>query len=277
MKNIIKKVILFILILLSFIVVASIFLGLKQNQNEEYKSEIIDNNNVKVLQIDNSKIINLSERSGDNSLSTTKVKNISDFNLSQIEIHYNEMDKNEKVISNSKIFINISLIPQEVMQIKFTPKDYTDSIEITGYTYIAKDCNVVVDLKNNSSEIYENKRYLENSKIYDVIAIKKIGKSELKESDLNYSIKIKNISDKNLGNIVLKVAEIDKNEEIVRIDHITYNSILEKNQSDNVISCLHHTENDIKILGYTYDDIENKNNVDVDLIINKATITDDEE
>lgn len=272
MKNIIKKSILLILILIILIIGINIFMSVKETKYSEYESGAINSANAKALQIDNSRITNLSERSGNDITSITKVKNISDLNLSQIVIYYDELDKNDKVISDSKIDIDITLSPNEVMQVQFIPKDYTYSIQITGYTYIAEDCNVIVDLKDNETKIFQNKKYLENSKNYDVISISKENENKSEKGDLNFNIEIENISDKNLGNIVLKVAEIDQNKEIVRVDHIIYNSILKPEQKDQIISSLYDRDYDIKILGYTYDDMEKKSNVDVDLITNKVNI-----
>lgn len=274
MNNIIKKSILLILIFIVLIIGINIFMSTKETKYSEYESGTINGNNAKTLQIDSNRITNLSTRSGSDTTSMTSIKNTSNLNLSQIVIYYDELDKNDKVISESKINIDITLSPKEVMQVQFTPKDYTYSIEITGYTYIAEDCNVVVDLKDNETKIFENKKYLESSKNYDVISISKVNKSKSQKDDLNFSIEIKNISDKNLGNIVLKVAEIDKNREIVRVDHIIYNSILKPEQKDEIISSLYDSDYDVKILGYTYDDMENKSNVDIDLITNKVNIID---
>lgn len=274
MNNIIKKSILLILIFIVLIIGINIFMSTKETKYSEYESGTINGNNAKTLQIDSNRITNLSTRSGNDTTSMTSIKNTSNLNLSQIVIYYDELDKNDKVISESKINIDITLSPKEVMQVQFTPKDYTYSIEITGYTYIAEDCNVVVNLKDNETKIFENKKYLESSKNYDVISISKVNKSKSKKDDLNFSIEIKNISDKNLGNIVLKVAEIDKNREIVRVDHIIYNSILKPEQKDEIISSLYDSDYDVKILGYTYDDMENKSNVDIDLITNKVNIID---
>ena len=75
-----------------------------------------------------------------------------------------------------------------------------------------------------------------------------------------------------MGNIILRVAEIDQNKEIVKIDHIIYNSILKPEQKDEIVSSLYDSNYDIKIIGYTYDDMENKSNVDIDLITNKVNI-----
>lgn len=274
MNNIMKKSILLILIFIVLIIGINIFMSTKETKYSEYESETINSNNAKTLQIDSNRMTNLSKRSGSDTTSMTSIKNTSNLNLSQIVIYYDELDKKDRVISESKINIDTTLSPKEVMQVQFTPKDYTYSIEITGYTYIAEDCTVVVDLKDNETKIFENKKYLESSKNYDVISISKANKNKSQKEDLNFSIEIKNISDKNLGNIVLKVAEINKNREIVRVDHIIYNSILKPEQKDEIISSLYDSDYDIKILGYTYDDMENKSNVDIDLITNKVNIID---
>lgn len=270
MNNIMKKSILLILILIVLVTSINIFMGVKETKYSEYESGSINSSNAKTLQIDNNRITNLSKRSGNDTTAMTKIKNISNSNLSQIVIYYDELDKSDKVISDSKINIDITLSPNEVIQVQFIPKDYTNSIEITGYTYLAEDCNVVVNLKDNDTKVYENKKYLENSKNYDVISINK----NPKKDDLTFEIEIENISDKNLGNIVLKVAEINSNKEIVRIDHIIYNSILKPEQKDIIKSSLCNSNYDIKILGYTYDDMINKSNVDIDLITNKVNIID---
>lgn len=271
MNNIMKKSVLLILILIVLMIGINIITSVKETKYREYETGTINGSNAKTLQIDNNKITNLSDRTGNDVTAMTKIKNISKLNLSQIVLFYDELDKNDNIISQSKTDIDITLSPNDVMQVQFTPKDYTDSIEITGYTYIAEDCSVVVNLKDNETKTYENNKYLENSKNYDVMSISK-GKTKPKKDDLNFTIEIKNVSNKNLGNIVLKVAEIDKNKEIVKIDHIIYNSILKPEQQDKIVSSLYDSNYDIKILGYTYDDMENKSNVDIDLITNKVNI-----
>lgn len=272
MNNIVKKIILLILILTILIIGINIFMSIHEGKYNEYESDIINSSNAKTLQIDNNKITNLSKRSGKDTSAMTKIKNMSSLNISQIEIFYDELDKNDKVISNSKLYLDITLSPKDVMKIEFTPKDYTYSIEITGYAYIVEDCQVFVDLKDNDVKIIENEKYLQNSKTYDAISINKVQRDKLQQDDLNFTIEIENISDKNLGNIILKVAEIDQNKEIVKIDHIIYNSILKPEQKDEIVSSLYDSNYDIKIIGYTYDDMENKSNVDIDLITNKVNI-----
>ena len=272
MNNMIKKLILLILIFIIVLIGINIYTSLINTHSKEYESDIISKSNAKTLEIYNHRITNLSERSGNDVTAIVKMKNTSNLNIGQIVVYYDELDRNNKVVSDSKMDMDITLSPKEVMQVQFTPKDYTDTIEITGYTYIVEDCYVQVSLKDNEVKILENKEYLENSKNYEVMSINRIAKNEL-----IFVAEIKNISQKNLGNIVLKVAEINKNKEIVKIDHIIYNSILKPEEEGEIVTSLYNSNYDVKILGYTYDDMENKSNIDIDLITHKVNIIDNKQ
>lgn len=274
MKNLIKRTILLILILVILVIGIVILFSFNKSNNKNHESKIINTTNSQTLQIENTKITNLTERSGNDTTAITNIKNISDLNLSQIIIYYDELDKNENTVSDSKIIADVTLVPNDVMEIQFEPKDYTNTIVITGYSYIVEDCLVEIDLKENNTSILENNKYLENSKNYEVISIKKINKTDFVESDSSYGIEIENISQRNLGNIILKVAEVDEDDKIIRIDHITYNSILKPSQNDVIISSISDHRHNVKILGYTYDDIEKKSNVDIDLITHRVNIID---
>ena len=225
MNNLIKRVVLLILILMVLVMGINIFMSFKDINDKEYESDIINKSNAKTLEIYDSKITNLIGRRNSDNTAVIKIKNASNFNISNIILYYDELDKNNKVISDAKTNIDMTLSADEVVQVQFTPKGFTDTIEITGYNYIVEDSSVNVDLKNNEIEIYENDKYLENSKNYEVMSINKINNKKHDKEDLTFVMKIKNTSQKNLGNIVLKIAEIDKNKEVVKIDHIIYNSI----------------------------------------------------
>ena len=267
MNNLIKRVVLLILILMVLVMGINIFMSFKDINGNEYESDIINKSNAKTLEIYDSKITNLIGRRNSDNTAVIKIKNASNFNISNIILYYDELDKNNKVISDAKTNIDMTLSADEVVQVQFTPKGFTDTIEITGYNYIVEDSSVNVDLKNNEIEIYENNKYLENSKNYEVMSINKINNKKHDKEDLTFVMKIKNTSQKNLGNIVLKIAEIDKNKEVVKIDHIIYNSILKPNDEAEIATSLYNSNYDVKILGYTYDDMENKSNIDIDLII----------
>lgn len=277
MNNMIKKLILLILIFIIVLIGINIYTSLINTHIKEYESDIISKSNAKTLEIYNHRITNLSERSGNDVTAIVKMKNTSNLNIGQIVVYYDELDRNNKVVSDSKMDMDITLSPKEVMQVQFTPKDYTDTIEITGYTYIVEDCYVQVSLKDNEVKILENKEYLENSKNYEVMSINKISKNRIAKNELIFVAEIKNISQKNLGNIVLKVAEINKNKEIVKIDHIIYNSILKPEEEGEIVTSLYNSNYDVKILGYTYDDMENKSNIDIDLITHKVNIIDNKQ
>ena len=277
MNNMIKKLILLILIFIIVLIGINIYTSLINTHSKEYESDIISKSNAKTLEIYNHRITNLSERSGNDVTAIVKMKNTSNLNIGQIVVYYDELDRNNKVVSDSKMDMDITLSPKEVMQVQFTPKDYTDTIEITGYTYILEDCYVQVSLKDNEVKILENKEYLENSKNYEVMSINKISKNRIAKNELIFVAEIKNISQKNLGNIVLKVAEINKNKEIVKIDHIIYNSILKPEEEGEIVTSLYNSNYDVKILGYTYDDMENKSNIDIDLITHKVNIIDNKQ
>ena len=277
MNNLIKRVVLLILILMVLVMGINIFMSFKDINGNEYESDIINKSNAKTLEIYDSKITNLIGRRNSDNTSVIKIKNASNFNISNIILYYDELDKNNKVISDAKTNIDMTLSADEVVQVQFTPKGFTDTIEITGYNYIVEDSSVNVDLKNNEIEIYENDKYLENSKNYEVMSISKINNKKHDKEDLTFVMKIKNTSQKNLGNIVLKIAEIDKNKEVVKIDHIIYNSILKPNDEAEIATSLYNSNYDVKILGYTYDDMENKSNIDIDLITHKVNIIDNKQ
>ncbi len=277
MNNLIKRVVLLILILMVLIMGINIFMSFKDINDKEYESDIINKSNAKTLEIYDNKITNLIGRRNSDNTAVIKIKNASNFNISNIILYYDELDKNNKVISDAKTNIDMTLSADEVVQVQFTPKGFTDTIEITGYNYIVEDCSVNVDLKNNEIEIYENDKYLENSKNYEVMSINKINNKKYDKEDLTFVMKIKNTSQKNLGNIVLKIAEIDKNKEVVKIDHIIYNSILKPNDEAEIATSLYNSNYDVKILGYTYDDMENKSNIDIDLITHKVNIIDNKQ
>lgn len=277
MNNLIKRVVLLILILMVLVMGINIFMSFKDINGNEYESDIINKSNAKTLEIYDSKITNLIGRRNSDNTAVIKIKNASNFNISNIILYYDELDKNNKFISDAKTNIDMTLSADEVVQVQFTPKGFTDTIEITGYNYIVEDSSVNVDLKNNEIEIYENDKYLENSKNYEVMSINKINNKKHDKEDLTFVMKIKNTSQKNLGNIVLKIAEIDKNKEVVKIDHIIYNSILKPNDEAEIATSLYNSNYDVKILGYTYDDMENKSNIDIDLITHKVNIIDNKQ
>ena len=88
----------------------------------------------------------------------------------------------------------------------------------------------------------------------------------------NYKLEIKNKSDKNIGNIILKTAEKNQDGEYVSVTDISANTTLEAKGNIKMILSSSDENNELEIVGYTYDDIGSKINIDVDLKANSADV-----
>lgn len=274
MKNMIKKIVLIILALVVLALGIYTITSLQNNKSKEYESDVVNKENAFALEFDNIIITNIHESFTNGLTSSAVLKNTSDLNLSQINVYYNELDKNENIVSQSKVLLDMTLKPGDVSLVEFVPKDYTYTIAITGYTYITEDSEVQINLQNNEVKIKENTKYLENSKNYEVLSINKLNDIENVYNSSTYGVEIENISEKNLGNIVLRIGEVNNENQFVTIDHITFNSLLEPGQREEIISSISKPEYEVKILGYTYDDIQSKSNIDIDLVTHKVNIID---
>ena len=98
MNNLIKRVVLLILILMVLVMGINIFMSFKDINGNEYESDIINKSNAKTLEIYDSKITNLIGRRNSDNTAVIKIKNASNFNISNIILYYDELDKNNKVI-----------------------------------------------------------------------------------------------------------------------------------------------------------------------------------
>ena len=92
------------------------------------------------------------------------------------------------------------------------------------------------------------------------------------EDKTNYKLEIKNKSDKNIGNIILKTAEKNQYGEYVSVTDISANTTLEAKGNIKMILSSSNENNKLEIVGYTYDDIGSKINIDVDLKANSADV-----
>ena len=94
MNNLIKRVVLLILILMVLVMGINIFMSFKDINGNEYESDIINKSNAKTLEIYDSKITNLIGRRNSDNTAVIKIKNASNFNISNIILYYDELDKN---------------------------------------------------------------------------------------------------------------------------------------------------------------------------------------
>lgn len=107
MRKILKKSYLLVIILLFNII---ILIGCendntdRKNNNRYIPSIEINKNNAKAISIMNTEITNISNVDKNENDTVTKIENSSNFHISNIWLGYEEFDKNNNMISNSKHF-----------------------------------------------------------------------------------------------------------------------------------------------------------------------------
>ncbi|MCR1506476.1 hypothetical protein QPD64_16745 [Clostridioides difficile] len=238
----------------------------------EDKNEIkIDEGNAKVLNIGKSEIINIDE--GDKVDTSTKVENNSTFNISNVELIYNEYDENKKIISSdSKALLDMTLIPGKVAYIECGHKTFVKGVEVYAYEYEAEGKIVYVNLKENTINIRNNNIKLENSSQYEVLSTSELKKVNESNEGITYQVKVKNSSSKDLGNIILKTAEVNENGEYLTVNRVPSYKILKPSEETDIDILCSTKAKSVEIVGYTYDDIKEKANVDIDLKSHKVKI-----
>ena len=259
--------------LLTVIAIVILIVVFRLNESEKEIGYEVAKSEAKVLEIENTKITGISHNTTKNNVST-KIKNKSNKILKNISINYVELDENQNKISTKQVPVEISLKRDEKALIKIIPQNYTYTIDIIGYSYETEDYNVNVDLNENTanieklSNLEENQKELEDMLKYDILEIYDFKGID----DTSYKVKIKNNSQKNLGNIILKVAEKNSDGEYISVSNISNNSTLKAKDFSALMLNSTDKENTLEIIGYTYDDIENKSNIDIDLKTNTASI-----
>lgn len=238
----------------------------------EDKNEIkIDEGNAKVLSIGKSEIINIDE--GDKVDTSTKVENNSTFNISNVELIYNEYDENKKIISSdSKALLDMTLMPGKVAYIECGHKTFVKGVEVYAYEYEAEGKIVYVNLKENTINIRNNNIKLENSSQYEVLSTSELKKVNESNEGITYQVKVKNSSSKDLGNIILKTAEVNENGEYLTVNRVPSYKILKPSEETDIDILCSTKAKSVEIVGYTYDDIKEKANVDIDLKSHKVKI-----
>ncbi len=241
--------------------------------NEEISQTVdVNNNNAKVLSIKNIDINDGRNQSEESNLSK-KVENISDFSVSNILINYEEINNKNNIVAKSQVFLDLTLKPNEAAKISFFNDDKIKKINIVSYEYQTLDKEVLVDLKNNTVIINKNNLNLKDSKSYEVLTTSDI--YEVKSSDEvdTYGLNIKNTSKKELGNITVKIGQLDEDNEYIMVDSISSYNVLKASEDVKMeIKALEDTKS-IELLGYSYDDIKEKANINIDLKLHKASIS----
>ena len=114
---------------------------------------------------------------------------------------------------------------------------------------------------------------LKDSKEYEVLTTSEIYKVKNSNEIDTYELDIKNTSRKQLGNITVKIGQLDKDGKYIMIDNISSYNILKPSENIKMeIKALDNTKS-IELLGYSYDDVKEKANINIDLKLHKASIS----
>lgn len=232
----------------------------------------ITENNAKAISVGNSEIVNIVKSDKNKIDTSTRIENKANFDISKIWIEYEEFDKNKNIIDKSESLLDMTLNPGESAYIVFGHKEYTDSLKVVGYRYEAEGKEVLVNTKNDDTEIKEKTLKLESSKDYEILVTSDIYKLSESEDGITYGVKVKNSSNKSLGNIILKIGELNEDGEYIMVSHISEYSVLKPSQEVEIETVTSQAAKKIEILGYNYDDVKEKASIDIDLKTHKASI-----
>lgn len=236
-----------------------------ENKSLDYSTNI-NNDNAKVLSIKD--VENYT-----NEMNLYKViKNTSDFSIYNILITYEEINNQDNIVEKSQVFLDLTLNPSESSEISFFNDDIK-KINIVSYEYHTLDKEVMVNLKDNTVVINKKDSELKDSKEYEVLTTSEIYKVKNSSEIDTYALDIKNISKKQLGNITVKIGQLDEDGNYIMVDSISSYNILKPSEDITVdIKALDNTKS-IELLGYSYDDIKEKANINIDLKLHKASIS----
>lgn len=272
--NKLHKKVLFISILLIVNVLILISCNSKDIYDEEslYYTTNINHENAKVLLIEDIK--NNNDDNLTNEINLSKViKNVSNFSIYNILITYEEINNNNNISAKSQVFLDLTLNPNESSEISFFNDDKVKKINIVSYEYYTLDKEVKVNLKDNTVDINKSNLNLKDSKEYEVLTTSEIYKVKNSNEIDTYELDIKNTSRKQLGNITVKIGQLDKDGKYIMIDSISSYNILKPSENIKMeIKALDNTKS-IELLGYSYDDVKEKANINIDLKLHKASIS----
>jgi len=242
---------------------------IKQDEEDNIK---IDNNNAEAIDIEKVKFDNVDKDLAQKKLTKTKIENKSIFNTSNIKLVYSEYDKNGNLISSdSNAFLGITLLPGDTAYVELEHKEFAN-IEITSYSYTAEGRRVNVNLKNGKIDIKKASVITENSKSYETLVLSDFKKLNDAEDGNTYRLKVKNSSSKDLGNLILKVAELNENGDYINLEHIAYNSVLKASEETEIDVISSIDARKLKVVGYIYNDTDQNINVDIDFNSHKAIV-----
>lgn len=272
MNKLHKKVLFISILLIVNILISCNSKDIYDEESLDYTTNI-NNGNAKVLLIEED-VKNNSNDSLYNEMNLSKViKNISDFSIYNILITYEEINNKDNIVAKSQVFLDLTLNPNESSEISFFNDEEVKKINIVSYEYYTLDKEVKVNLKDDIVDINKNNLNLKDSKEYEVLTTSEIYKVKNSNEIDTYELDIKNTSRKQLGNITVKIGQLDEVGKYIMVDSISSYNILKPSENIKMeIKALDNTKS-IELLGYSYDDVKEKANINIDLKLHKASIS----
>ncbi|RDY27566.1 hypothetical protein CHL78_008865 [Romboutsia weinsteinii] len=267
-----KSSIIIILIAINIIVIT----GCSMKKTDNFNGEIIESpkvvlkkENANALNIENREIVNISNSEN---LQPIKIKNVESFDIYKISLKYEELDENKNVIVESKTVLDMTLSPGETAYVWYEHQKYTDNIRVVGYRYETDGQFASINFEKDTVNIKESKDKLEDSNKYEILAISDMNRvNESKEGD-TYKVKVRNSSPKDLGNIILKIGELNEDGEYINVSSVASNRVLRSEEEIEIDTIVSNKATASKVIGYTYDDPQDKMNVVIDLKSHKAKV-----
>lgn len=279
MNNHLKKT---SIISIMLIVAVSMLSGCTLSESEDVKkvsdNVVAENSNIdinknkaKVLEISKPEV--LDENVGDNLIETkTKVKNISDYNIRNIELTFREFDKDNNALSKTEALSKITLLPGESAYIQSAHKKYAQSAEVTSYAYNVSDKLVNVNLSTNEVNIVNTKEKIVNDKKYNILGISEPKITNKVDGGYHAQITIKNMSDKDIGSVILEIAELNDKNEYTNVSYLDSYDVIKKSQEIQLNSVHSDDAKKLEVIGYIYDDVSNNSTVEVNLKLNESIL-----
>ena len=206
-------------------------------------------------------------------LSIKDVENNSDDSDNELKLSKVIKNNKDNIVEKSQVFLDLTLNPNESSEISFFNDDEVKGINIVSYEYHTLDKEVMVNLKDDTVSINKSSVDLKDSKEYEVLTTSEIYKVKNSNEIDTYALDIKNTSKKQLGNITVKIGQLDKDGTYIMVDSISLYNILKPSEDIKMeIKALDNTKS-IELLGYSYDDIKEKANINIDLKLHKASIS----
>ncbi len=281
MNNNLKKTsIISVILTVVFSILLSFILSESEDINKISGNTVVENSNIDInINKDKAKVIKISKPEvidkniGDNLIETkTKVKNISDYNIRNIELTFREFDKDNNALLKTEALSKITLLPGESVYIQSVHKKYAQSVEVISYSYNISDKLVNVNLSKDEVNIVDTKEKIVNDKKYNILGISKPKIINKVDGGYNVQVTIKNMSDKDIGSVILEIAQLNEENEYTNVYYLDSYDVIKKSQEIKLNSVHSDNAKKLEVIGYIYDDVSNNRTVEVNLKLNQSIL-----